>query len=185
MRCAVASYCSHVFRNAFRTLSVQPFYVAYPQDHLVMYKTKQVVYGNLRLYTATICKLSTAVYPSNRARTATKLRQNTVQTIPNTSFFDVEKKISTKFSDRKISFSLILWGFGGAGGKRTSKSSSTSNFAPDTPVLRSVRSKIVKKRVVPGLRQPYRHVWCRIWALAVAFDLLGGGVAWIPTHIKW
>ena len=35
LRCAVASYCSHVFRNDFRTLHVQPFFVAYPQAHLV------------------------------------------------------------------------------------------------------------------------------------------------------
>ena len=38
LRCAVASYCSYVFRNAFRTLHVQPFFVAYPQAHLVSNK---------------------------------------------------------------------------------------------------------------------------------------------------
>ena len=36
LRCAVASYCSHVFRNDFRTLHVQLFFVAYPQAHLVL-----------------------------------------------------------------------------------------------------------------------------------------------------
>ena len=36
LRCALASYCSHVFRNDFRTLHVQPFFVAYPQAHLVI-----------------------------------------------------------------------------------------------------------------------------------------------------
>ena len=36
LRCAVASYCSHVFRNDVRTLQVQPFFVAYPQAHLVI-----------------------------------------------------------------------------------------------------------------------------------------------------
>ena len=35
LRCAVASYCSHVFRNDLRTLRVQSFFVAYPQAHLV------------------------------------------------------------------------------------------------------------------------------------------------------
>ena len=35
LRCAVASYCSHIFRNDFRTLRVQLFFVAYPQTHLV------------------------------------------------------------------------------------------------------------------------------------------------------
>ena len=36
LRCAVASYCSHIFRNDFRTLHVQPFFVAYPKAHLVI-----------------------------------------------------------------------------------------------------------------------------------------------------
>ena len=35
LRCAIVSYCSHVFRNHFRTLHVHPFFVAYPQAHLV------------------------------------------------------------------------------------------------------------------------------------------------------
>ncbi len=35
LRWAVASYCSHVFRNDLRTLRVQFFFVAYPQAHLV------------------------------------------------------------------------------------------------------------------------------------------------------
>ena len=35
LRSAVASYCSHVFRDDFRTLRVQLFFVAYPQLHLV------------------------------------------------------------------------------------------------------------------------------------------------------
>ena len=43
LRCAVASCCSHVFRNDFRTLRVQPFFVAYPQAHLVCKNP-----GNLR-----------------------------------------------------------------------------------------------------------------------------------------
>ena len=37
LRCAVASYCSPIFRNDFRTLRVQPFFVAYPQAHLVWF----------------------------------------------------------------------------------------------------------------------------------------------------
>ena len=35
LRCALVSYCSHVVRIDFRTLHVQPFFVAYPQAHLV------------------------------------------------------------------------------------------------------------------------------------------------------
>ena len=35
LRRAVALYCSHFFRNDFRTLHVQPFFVANPQAHLV------------------------------------------------------------------------------------------------------------------------------------------------------
>ena len=35
LSCGLASYCSHVFRSDFRTLYVQPFFVAYPQAHLV------------------------------------------------------------------------------------------------------------------------------------------------------
>ena len=35
LRFAVASYCSHVFRNDLRTLRVQSFFVASPQAHLV------------------------------------------------------------------------------------------------------------------------------------------------------
>ena len=54
----------------------------------------------------------------------------------------IEKKKSSKISQ---SFSMFSGGFGGAGGKRTSKSASASNFAPDRPILRSVRPKIVKK----------------------------------------
>ena len=41
LRCALASYCSHVFRNDFRTLHVQPFFVAYPQAHLVCKKSEK------------------------------------------------------------------------------------------------------------------------------------------------
>ena len=36
LRGAVASYCSHAFRNDFRTLHVEPFFVAYLQVHLVV-----------------------------------------------------------------------------------------------------------------------------------------------------
>ena len=35
LRCAVASFCPYVFPNGLRTLHVQPFFVAYPQAHLV------------------------------------------------------------------------------------------------------------------------------------------------------
>ena len=35
LRGAVAYYCSHFLRNDFRTLDVQPLFIAYPQAHLV------------------------------------------------------------------------------------------------------------------------------------------------------
>ena len=85
-------------------------------------------------------------------------------------------KFSKNFGkfDRKLYFSSFWQGFGGARGKPTSKSASVSNFAPDTRVLRSVRPEIVKKKIASCLRQPYRYVWCLVWALAMAFDLFGG-----------
>ncbi len=89
-------------------------------------------------------KLRTPVCPSKSAPIGLKLCQNAFQTIPDVSFFDAEKKISAKFSDRKISFSMFWLGFSGATAKRTSKSDSASNFAPDTAFLRSVRLKIMK-----------------------------------------
>ena len=46
LRCALASYCSHVFRNDFRTLHVQPFFVACPQAHLVPTKDYNDVKDN-------------------------------------------------------------------------------------------------------------------------------------------
>ena len=71
--------------------------------------------------------------------------------------FDAEVDFEVRFApappkldknlDLKFRFSQFLRGFGGARGKRTSKSASASNFAPDTPILRSVRPKIVKKEV--------------------------------------
>ena len=46
----------------------------------------------------------------------------------------------------KISFSSLLIDFEGTTAKRTSKSDSASNFAPDTAFLRSVQLKIVQKQ---------------------------------------
>ena len=40
LRCGLALYCSHVFRSDFRTLHVQPFFIACPQAHLVQIKRK-------------------------------------------------------------------------------------------------------------------------------------------------
>ena len=92
-----------------------------------------------------------AVYPSNMARTPAKLWENAFQTIPDVSFFDVGKIFSTTFLDRDLSFSLILWVFGGARAKRTSPSTSTSNFALEPPILRSVRLKIIENMFVLDL----------------------------------
>ena len=79
------------------------------------------------------------------ARIGAKLGQNSFQTIPDISFFDAPNKFPAKNLDHQIRFSLFLRGFGAARGKRTSKSASASNFAPDAPILRSVRPEIMKK----------------------------------------
>ena len=104
---------------------------------------------------------------------AAKLWENAFETIPDVSFRDAEKKM-TKIWIANITSRNFSRGFGGARGKRTSKSASASNFAQDTPILRSVRPKIAKKRLVPGgpgLCQPYRHVR----RLVQAWWLLGAG----------
>ena len=79
----------------------------------------------------------------NMARIGAKLCQNVFQTIPNISFFDAEFFSPAKFFDRKFQFSLIWRGFGAATAERTSKSASSSNFALDRLILRSVRPKIL------------------------------------------
>ena len=48
LRCAVASYCSSVFRNDRRALHVQPFFVAHPQAHLVSIYLKKLVPSSLQ-----------------------------------------------------------------------------------------------------------------------------------------
>ena len=78
---------------------------------------------------------------SNMARIGAKLCQNAFRTILNVSSFDAEKKKSAKFSDHNFRFSLIWRGFGRSTAERTSKSASTSNFALDRLILRSVRPK--------------------------------------------
>ena len=60
-----------------------------------------------------------------------------------------QKKTPSKnrnFLVPEISFASFLIDFGGATAKRTSKSDSASNFAPDTAFLRSVRLKFMQKR---------------------------------------
>ena len=52
-----------------------------------------------------------------------------------------KNKFSAKISDQNFGFSLILRGFGRSTAERTSKSASTSNFALDRLILRSVRPK--------------------------------------------
>ena len=49
-----------------------------------------------------------AVYPSNMAPFGLKLWENAFQTIPNISFFDVEKKNWRKFSIKKIVKNFFL-----------------------------------------------------------------------------
>ena len=62
---------------------------------------------------------------------------------------------------------MFSGGFGGAGGKRTSKSVRASNFVPATPILRSVQPKIAKTWFVPGPRKRHKRV---------PWPLSGGGV---------
>ena len=86
-------------------------------------------------------KFQTAVYPSNLAWIGAKLCQNAFQTIPNVSFFDAGIFFSANFLDRKFRFSSIWRGFRESTAERTSKSDSSSNFALDGLIQRSVRPK--------------------------------------------
>ena len=78
----------------------------------------------------------------------------------------------------KNTFSQFRQGFGGARGKRTSKSASASNFAQDTPILRSVRPKIAKKWLLPASASPIATRLSEPWCLYV-----GGGDAHLPNNI--
>ena len=75
------------------------------------------------------------------ARIGAKLCQNAFRTILNVSSFDAEKKQITEIFGSQFRFSLIWRGFGPSTFERTSKSASTSNFALDRLILRSVRPK--------------------------------------------
>ena len=59
----------------------------------------------------------------------------------------IEKKNDYFFSEISRNFSMFSGGLGGARGKRTSKSASASNFAQDTPILRSVRPNYRMDRI--------------------------------------
>ena len=78
---------------------------------------------------------------SNMARIGTKLCQNAFRTIPDISFFDVEKQISVKILDENFRFSTFWRGFWRATAKWASKSASSSNVALDRLTERSVRPK--------------------------------------------
>ena len=64
-----------------------------------------------------------------------------------------QKLCWAKILDQKFRFSSIWRGFGGATAERTSKSASTSNFALDTVIERSVRPKNYKFGLGFGLRK--------------------------------
>ena len=117
--------------------------------------------------TTLISQISTDVYVSNKAPIGTKLCQNAFQTIPDVSFFDAEIFLSAKISDRKFRFSLIWCGFRGATAERSSKSASSSNFASDRLILRSMRSKISRIMSVQVLR----------WVVA--------GLRWVENKTRW
>ena len=54
-------------------------------------------------------KLRTAVYPSNKARTAAKLGENAFRTIPDISFFNAKKHALTNFLDlKKLLLAIVL-----------------------------------------------------------------------------
>ena len=74
---------------------------------------------------------------------AQKLCQNAFQTISDVSFFNA-KKYSAQISDRNSCFSLIWHGFWQATTERMSNSASSSNFAVDRLIQRSVRPKNLK-----------------------------------------
>ena len=87
-----------------------------------------------------VCKFDVRL--SNLAPIGTKLRENAFRTICNFRFFDAEKFFSENFSQNFFGFSWFSADFGPIFNFSTSKSASTSNFASDTPFLRSVRPKI-------------------------------------------
>ena len=96
---------------------------------------------------------------SNMARIGTKLCQNAFQTIPDVSFFDAPPKTkSAKNLERKFRFSAIWREFWRATAERTSKSTSTSNFALDRLILRSVRPKNVTLIIF----RPYKSFFPRM-----------------------
>ena len=78
------------------------------------------------------------------ARIDAKLCQNAFQTIPDVSFFDAKKNLSAKILDRKFCFLPFWRDFGGATNFWTSKSASSSNFALDRIIQRSVRPKNIR-----------------------------------------
>ena len=119
------------------------------------------------------------VYPSNMAPIATKLRQNAFRTICNFQFFFAKKfffrKKIEKFSVSDDRFSWFSADFGGASLFLTSKSCSWRYFASDAPILRSVRSKIVKNEPTWGPNGPKKghgphrrtDERCNFWALGL------------------
>ena len=97
--------------------------------------------------------------------------QNVEKTIP-------EKSIFLGFGNQ---FSSFFLDFGGNRQFSASKSISSWNFVPDTPILRSVRPKIVKKRFVlrnPGLCEP-----CPRAHKSISMVFVGCGP--FPSNIKW
>ena len=127
------------------------------------------------------------------ARIGTKLCQNAFRAISDVSFFDLKKFFSAKNLNQKFCFSQFSRGFGGAGSKRTSKSTSASKFAPGTPVLTSVRPEIVKKGSCTASASPIATSgdWFGpgpIGGGGHVFNRLGGGLrgGWaISLIIKW
>ena len=80
-----------------------------------------------------------------------KLCQNAFQTIPKQK--KLTQKIFRKLSYRKSTYSCR---FRGATAEQTSKSTSPSNFASETPLLRSVRPKLMKNNIVATLTHPQK-----------------------------
>ena len=105
-------------------------------------ETKKLAYFDIFL------KLWRAVYPSNKAPIGAKLCENAFQTIPVNSIFGEQKILSTKCFGLGRHFLRSLASFGGLGGLRNSKSTSSHFFALDAPILGSVRPNIDEKMSV-------------------------------------